>query len=88
MGTSTFVLFAALYFANGEVVEAVGESFATEEQCMRRADQDALKMVREAEHLERLLPGKKLTEVILSCEEMTGHDGHKGYVPVRRNCGE
>ena len=87
MGTSSFVLFAALYFANGEVVEAVGEGFATEEQCYQRALRDIREMKEEADHLKELFPGKELMEIRLSCEEMEGHDGHKGYIPLKEYYG-
>lgn len=87
MGTSSFVLLAALYFADGRVIKAVGEGFATEEQCYKQALHDIREMKEEADHLKALLPGEELMEIRLSCEEMEGHDGHKGYIPLKEYYG-
>ena len=88
MNSAAFVLMAALHFANGTVVEAVGETFATEEQCTRQAEKDAQEMAATAFRIEQTLPEEGLEEIILYCRRTDKSDNHTGYIPTRRVYGE
>ena len=88
MNSAAFVLMAALHFANGTVVEAVGETFATEEQCTRQAEKDAQEMAATAFRIEQTLPEEGLREIVMYCQPVRKSDNHTGYIPTGRNYGE
>ena len=79
--TTSFVYTAifALTLANGEVIDAEGDSYRTEDACRLQAEADAKNMTREWQW-EESQTGRKgfYRSVEVRCERQYGSKGHVG----------
>ena len=79
--TPSFVYTAifALTLASGEVIDAEGDSYATEDACMLQAEADAKNMAREWQWQEAQTGRKGFYRgVEVRCERQYGSKGHVG----------
>lgn len=74
MVTGSFVLLVSLTMANGEVLEAVGDSFTNYDECLVEAEYQAKSMNTE---MERVLAGKNTPAIFKSVTITCGRVAHR-----------